>query len=57
MNEPLTQIERLNVERLSVEKLAKHFDVTPERAQAAINDLGFLYRELASLPAGDRTEP
>jgi hypothetical protein len=46
------------LERLSVEKLAKHFRVSVEQAKAAQDDIGFMYRELASaLPRPEDNTP
>ena len=57
VSEAISEIKRLraatdrpcggNMERVPLEKLAKHFRVSLADAEAAQADLGFLYREVA----------
>lgn len=37
-------------ERLEIDQLARAFGVSPEKAKQAQDDLGFMYRKLASAP-------
>ena len=48
-SEPSEKCTQLSDERIEVDRLARAFGVSPERAKQAQDDLGFMYRKLATM--------